>query len=70
VRKFWCTVAWFQPVGSGHGIIAACLGMMDQDVVTLLRGKRPGALFNENFAAYLTALPPDTTALGLSWNLT
>ena len=57
-------------VANGEKVIAACLGMKDQDVVTLLRGKRPGALFNKNFAAYLTALPPDTTALGLSWNLT
>jgi len=30
----------------GHGIIAANLGMKDQDAVTLLREKRPGALFN------------------------
>jgi len=26
--------------------------------VALLREKRPGALFNENFAAYLATLPP------------
>jgi hypothetical protein len=30
--------------------------------VALLREKRPGALFNENFATYLSALPPNTTA--------
>ena len=35
--------------------------MKGEDAVALLRKKRPGALFNENFAAYLTALPPNST---------
>jgi len=34
--------------------------------VALLREKRTGALFNENFAAYLAAALPDTTAPGSS----
>jgi hypothetical protein len=32
--------------------------------VALLREKRPGALFNENFAAYLATLPPNINAPG------
>jgi hypothetical protein len=35
--------------------------MKGDDAVALLREKRPGALFNENFASYLAALPPNTT---------
>jgi len=40
------------------GFLLAYLGMKDQDAVALLREKWTGALFNENFAAYLTALKP------------
>lgn len=43
------------------GLVLTYLGMKGEDAVTLLREKRPGALFNENFAAYLTALPPNIT---------
>jgi protein-tyrosine phosphatase len=43
------------------GLVLTYLGMKGEDAVTLLRDKRPGALFNENFAAYLTALPPNAT---------
>ncbi|MGB9471284.1 MAG: dual specificity protein phosphatase family protein [Candidatus Acidiferrum sp.] len=43
------------------GLVLTYLGMKGEDAVALLREKRPGALFNENFAAYLTALPPNTT---------
>ena len=43
-------------------LVLTYLGMKGEDAVALLREKRPGALFNENFAAYLTALPPNTTA--------
>ncbi len=39
------------------GLILTCLGMNGADAVVLLRQKRPGALFNENFAEYLTNLP-------------
>jgi hypothetical protein len=38
--------------------------MKYQDAVALLTEKSAGALFNENFAAHLTALPPKTTAPG------
>jgi protein-tyrosine phosphatase len=48
------------------GLVLTYLGIKGEDAVALLREKRPGALFNENFAAYLTALPPNTTAPGLS----
>jgi protein-tyrosine phosphatase len=44
------------------GFVLTYLGMKGEDAVTLLREKRPGALFNKNFAAYLTALPSNTTA--------
>ena len=40
----------FKRSALGRGIIAANLGMKDQDAVTLLREKRPGTLSNENFA--------------------
>jgi hypothetical protein len=46
--------------------VLTCLGMKGEDAVALLREKRPGALFNENFAAYLAAALPDTTAPGSS----
>jgi len=48
------------------GLVLVYLGMKGEDAVTLLREKRPGALFNENFATYLTTLPPHTTAGGSS----
>lgn len=38
------------------GLILMYLGMSGADAVELLRQKRPGALFNENFAAYLQSL--------------
>jgi len=44
------------------GLVLTYLGMKGEDAVALLREKRPGALFNESFAAYLAALPPNTTA--------
>lgn len=44
------------------GLVLTYLGMKGEDAVALLREKRPGALYNENFAAYLTALPPNSTA--------
>jgi protein-tyrosine phosphatase len=39
------------------GLILTYLGMKGDEAVDLLRQKRPGALFNEKFAAYLTNLP-------------
>ena len=39
------------------GLILVHLGMSGAAAVELLRLKRPGALFNENFAAYLQSLP-------------
>ena len=48
------------------GLVLTYLGMKGKDAVALLREKRPGALFNKNFAAYITALQPNTTAPGLS----
>ena len=39
------------------GLILIYLGMDGKEAVTLLRKKRPGALFNENFSAYLETLP-------------
>jgi protein-tyrosine phosphatase len=39
------------------GLVLTYLGMNGEDAVALLREKRPGALFNEIFAAYLTTLP-------------
>ncbi|HYK90214.1 MAG TPA: dual specificity protein phosphatase family protein [Acidobacteriota bacterium] len=38
------------------GLILVYLGMDGKDAVRLLREKRPGALFNENFASYLETL--------------
>jgi protein-tyrosine phosphatase len=48
------------------GLVLTYLGMKGQDAVARLRERRPGALFNENFAAYLTTLPPNTIAPGPS----
>ena len=48
------------------GLVLTYLGMKGEDAVALLRERRPGALFNENFAAYLTALPPNNAAPGPS----
>jgi protein-tyrosine phosphatase len=39
------------------GLILTYLGMSGADAVDLLRQKRPGALFNDTFADYLTHLP-------------
>jgi len=44
------------------GLVLTYLGMNGEDAVARLREKRPGALFNENFAAYLAGLPPSTKA--------
>lgn len=44
------------------GLVLTYLGMKGEDAVALLREKRPGALFNENFASYLAAQPPNTIA--------
>jgi protein-tyrosine phosphatase len=38
------------------GVILNYLGMDGPNAVRLLREKRPGALFNEQFAAYLSSL--------------
>jgi len=46
------------------GLILTYLGMNGADAVALLREKRPGALFNRNFAKYLAALPPHPSAPG------
>jgi hypothetical protein len=40
------------------GRILHQLGMAGPDVVSRLRERRPGALFNDNFAEYLSSLPP------------
>ena len=40
-------------------LVLTYLGMKGEDAVALLREKRPGALFNENIASYLVALPPN-----------
>lgn len=40
------------------GLIMIELGMPGTDVVARLRERRPGALFNDGFAAYLEALNP------------
>jgi len=39
------------------GLILTYQGMKGVDAVELLRRKRPGALYNENFASYLSGLP-------------
>jgi protein-tyrosine phosphatase len=46
------------------GLMLTYLGMKGADAVALLRQKRPGALFNENFAKYLAALTPYPSAPG------
>jgi protein-tyrosine phosphatase len=38
------------------GVILHNLGMSGPDIVRRLRERRPGALFNDNFAAYLESL--------------
>jgi protein-tyrosine phosphatase len=38
------------------GLILTYLGMKGPDAVALLRSKRPGALYNDNFANYLLTL--------------
>jgi hypothetical protein len=43
------------------GVILHELGMPGPDVVSRLRARRPGALFNECFAAYLEQLPKQGT---------
>lgn len=40
------------------GLILHDLGMPGPEIVSRLRERRPGALFNERFAAHLLALPP------------
>jgi hypothetical protein len=39
------------------GLILIYLGVPGKDAVELLRQRRPGALFNENFAGYLANIP-------------
>jgi protein-tyrosine phosphatase len=39
------------------GLILHELGLSGPEVVAQLRARRPGALFNEHFAAYLASLP-------------
>ena len=38
------------------GLIMTHLGMSGEEVVAMLRRRRPGALFNETFAAYLNSV--------------
>jgi protein-tyrosine phosphatase len=40
------------------GLILTYLGMQGADALDLLRQKRPGALYNENFANYLLSIHP------------
>ena len=47
------------------GLVLIYLGMKGEDAVALLREKRPGALYNENFASYLAALLPSTQVSNL-----
>ena len=42
------------------GLILIYLGMHGKDAVEMLRQKRPGALYNDQFADYLGALAPDS----------
>jgi len=42
------------------GLILTYLGMPGKDAVELLQQKRPGALYNEAFAAYLLSIDPQT----------
>jgi protein-tyrosine phosphatase len=46
------------------GLVLTYGGMKGADAVALLRERRPGALFNDNFANYLAALPPYPSAPG------
>ena len=39
------------------GLILVYMGVEGKDAVELLRGRRPGALFNQVFADYLLGLP-------------
>jgi protein-tyrosine phosphatase len=39
------------------GLILTYLGMTGSEAVALLRQKRPGALYNDNFADYLSKIP-------------
>jgi hypothetical protein len=43
------------------GLLLTYLGMKESGCHDASEGKRPGALFNQNFAAYLTALRPNCT---------
>lgn len=45
------------------GLILVHLGWSGRDAVALLREKRPGALFNDAFAAWLGSLPPGGAGL-------
>jgi protein-tyrosine phosphatase len=38
------------------GVILTYLGMKGPEAVELIRQRRPGALFNENFASYLMSI--------------
>jgi protein-tyrosine phosphatase len=40
------------------GLILVYLGMNGKDTIELLRQKRPGALFNDQFAEYLESIDP------------
>lgn len=43
------------------GLILNHLGMKGSDAVSLLRARRPGALYNDNFASYLDSLMDQAT---------
>ncbi len=45
------------------GMILVELGMSGAVAVDRIRARRPGALFNDRFAAFLTALPPSTASV-------
>ena len=47
------------------GLILMYLGMSGTDALSLLRRRRPGALFNEKFASYLTALQHPLSAIAV-----
>jgi protein-tyrosine phosphatase len=40
------------------GVILTYLGLSGEAALALLRERRPGALYNDNFANYLVSLPP------------
>ena len=42
------------------GLILTELGMSGENAVARLRARRPGALFNDKFAAYLASINPQT----------